>query len=101
MLLEKAWEEEKEKQLLLEKARRMIKIIKDISVDIGFPYFIEIMRGIAYDVKEGAICGRGGQSRFVVKIGPNPSAAQLELSPFAIFLAHLSPEDLGISSQNC
>ena len=78
----------------------MIKIIGDIAVDIGIPYFIKVMQGIPYDIKKGAICRRIDGSRFYVKKAKHLSDAKLKLSPFAYKLAHPSPKELGISYHN-
>jgi hypothetical protein len=43
------------KKLLIAKAKRMIKIIGDIAVDMGMPDFTKMMEGISYDIEKGTI----------------------------------------------
>jgi hypothetical protein len=88
------------KPLFLEKAERMIKIMIDIAVDLGNPNVSEEIQSFSYDIKKRPISRRSDGSRFYVEKGKNLSDAQLKLSPFAYLLAHPSPEELGISSQN-
>ena len=87
-----------EKPLLFGKAERMIKIMRDIAVDLGNPYFSEIIQSFCYDIEERPICRRLCGSRFYVEKGKHLSDAQLNLSAFAHIFAHPSPEELGISS---
>ena len=94
-------EDEKEqmqkKSLLLEKVQRMIKIMLDIAEAIEDPFLSEIMQGLAYDIEKGDTCTRLDGFSFYVKKEEHLSEAQLELSPFAYYLAHPSPEERGIS----
>ena len=90
-----------EKPLLLEKAERMIKIMMDIAVDIGNPRISEIIQGLHYDIEKRPISRSRGGSRFYVENGKHLSDTQLKLSTFAFNLAHLSPEELSMNSQNC
>ena len=94
-------EDEKEqmqkKSLLLEKVQRMIKIMLDIAEVIEDPFLSEIMQGLAYDIEKGDTCTRLDGFSFHVKKEEHLSEAQLELSPFAYYLAHPSPEERGIS----
>ena len=84
----------KAKQRLIEKAERMIKIMGDIAVDIGIPYYTELIQGTFYDIGKGGDYRRRDGSKFNVKVPKDPSDAQLKLSPFASDLAHPSPEEL-------
>jgi hypothetical protein len=52
------------KKLLIRKAKRMIKIIGDIAVDIRIPDFTKMMQGIPYDIIKGAICRNFGGTMF-------------------------------------
>ncbi len=89
-----------EKSLLLAEAKRLIKIMIEIAVDLR-NYFSEFIQGLFYDIEERPICRRLCGSRFYVEKGKHLSDAQLNLSTFAHIFAHPSPEELGISSQNC
>jgi hypothetical protein len=95
--------QEKEKSLLLEKAQIMMlfKIMLDIADNIESLMLSEIMQGFVYDIEKGATCIRFDGSRFCVKKVKHLSEAQLELSTLAYYLAHPSPEKIGISSLNC
>ena len=89
---------QEEKQLLTEKAVRMIKIMGDIAIDIGIPPYTEVIPGILYDIVKGGIHTRSCGTHFYVKVPKDPSAAQLKLSLYAYTLAHPSAEELGINS---
>ena len=90
----------KEKQLALQKAERMMKIMGEIAVDIGNPYVTELMQGFYYDIEtqKGTTCRRTDGSRFYVEKVEHLSDAQKKLSPFAYAIAHPSPEELGTTS---
>jgi len=90
-----------ENQLLFEKAGRMIKIMIEIAADLGNSFYCESIEGLFYDIEKRPICRRLNGSRFYVEKGKHLSDAQLKLSTFAQILAHPSPDELGISSQNC
>ena len=77
----------KNKQLVVQNAARLTKIMGDIAVDIGIPEAIELIQAYHYDIEKGTICRRTTKSSFYVK-GENLSEAQKKLSPFAYLIAH-------------
>jgi len=85
--------ENQQKELLSNEAARLIKVMGDITVDLGIPEHIEIVHGLLYDVVKGGHQKRAnGSSYFVNTVNLTP--AQLRMSLFAHCLAHPSPEEL-------